>query len=336
MDHGSHRSGRSRFGRGEVTGMSNDSRAAEYSIAAVSKLTGVSCHALRVWERRYGFPVPNRSASGHRRYGRDQVRIIRRLTELAQGGSSIGEVIAEFRHGRLESEVETTAKRQNNDECMVTELVDRLTAGDLVGSDALFKRLSDQIEAEGLLARLIGPSLMEIGDRWFREECDIYQERCVSGFLMHKLATMIEEARKNNVTPTHTAVIGMVQGDRHGGGTLILNVLLEHAGWRVFNLGVDVPVCELGKAVSSLKPDAMGISFVLSRNINKRFYELKTIQGLPIFVGGRSILNYQNLARRYGLIPIVGPISSTLTQWHTLYQEWIHVDLNVNVQEKFL
>ena len=35
-----------------------------YSIAAVSKLTGVSCHALRVWERRYGFPVPQRSPRG--------------------------------------------------------------------------------------------------------------------------------------------------------------------------------------------------------------------------------------------------------------------------------
>src|SRR5271168_4724194 len=35
---------------------------AGYSIAAVSKLAGVSCHALRVWERRYGFPVPERSS----------------------------------------------------------------------------------------------------------------------------------------------------------------------------------------------------------------------------------------------------------------------------------
>ena len=89
--------------------MSDDSRAAEYSIAAVSKLTGVSCHALRVWERRYGLPVPHRSASGHRRYDRDQVRIIRRLSELTQGGRSIGDLIAEIRDGRLELGVEPTA-----------------------------------------------------------------------------------------------------------------------------------------------------------------------------------------------------------------------------------
>ena len=36
--------------------------------------------------------------------------------------------IAEFRDGRLEFEVETIATPQNNDEGMVTELVDRLRA----------------------------------------------------------------------------------------------------------------------------------------------------------------------------------------------------------------
>src|SRR3954454_12646166 len=40
--------------------MSTPPEDAVYSIAAVSKLTGASCHALRVWERRYGFPVPHR------------------------------------------------------------------------------------------------------------------------------------------------------------------------------------------------------------------------------------------------------------------------------------
>ncbi len=316
--------------------MSNASGDAEYSIAAVSKLTGVSCHALRVWERRYGFPVPDRSPSGHRRYGRDQVRMIRRLAELAHGGRSIGELIAEFRDGRLVREVETVAECRDNDEGIVTELVDRLTAGDLAGSDALFDRLGEQMETEGLLSRIVGPSLTEVGDRWFRRECEIYQERWVSGFFRNKLRMMIEEARKDNVTPTHTAIIGMVQGDRHSGGILILNVLLERSGWRVFNLGVDVPVCEFRKAVSSVGPDAMGLSFVLSRNINKRFRELAQIRGLPIFVGGRSILNYRNLARRHGLIPTPGPVSSAMAQWRTLYNEWVHMNDGTFIRRNFV
>src|SRR3954471_20897186 len=81
--------------------MSDPSAGSDYPIAAVSKLTGVSCHALRVWERRYGFPVPRRSASGHRRYGLDQVQLLRRLSELSQSGRSISELIAEVLAGRL-------------------------------------------------------------------------------------------------------------------------------------------------------------------------------------------------------------------------------------------
>ena len=45
---------------------------------------------------------------------------------------------------------------------------------------------------------------------------------------------------------------------------------------------------------------------MLSRNIQKRFLELSKIRDVPVFVGGRSILNYRGLARRYGLIPLVG------------------------------
>src|SRR5262245_673443 len=50
---------------GRTRDMSGPIGRPEYTIAAVSKLTGVSCHTLRVWERRYGFPEPHRSASGH-------------------------------------------------------------------------------------------------------------------------------------------------------------------------------------------------------------------------------------------------------------------------------
>jgi len=211
-------------------------------------------------------------------------------------------------------------------------LVDRLIAGDVVGSDDLFRRLSEQLETVGLLSRIIGPSLTEVGDRWFRQECEIYQERCVSGFFRHKLEIMIEDARRKNVDPTYRAILGMVQGDRHIGGVLILNVLLERSGWRVFNMGVDLPVCEFQKAVRSLNPNALGLSFVLSRNINKRFQELGQIRGLPIFVGGRSILNYQKLARRYGLIPTPGPITSALERWHTLYEEWVRSNASPKVR----
>ena len=85
--------------------MSRTTKSVAYSIAAVSKLTGVSCHALRVWERRYGFPIPERSASGHRRYGHQQVSVLRVLAKLTRGGRPIGELIGEYQAGRLDLRV---------------------------------------------------------------------------------------------------------------------------------------------------------------------------------------------------------------------------------------
>ena len=38
------------------------------SIAAVERDTGLSKDTLRVWERRYGFPTPDRDGFGERAY----------------------------------------------------------------------------------------------------------------------------------------------------------------------------------------------------------------------------------------------------------------------------
>ena len=38
------------------------------SISALSQATGVPVETLRTWERRYGFPIPQRTSAGHRVY----------------------------------------------------------------------------------------------------------------------------------------------------------------------------------------------------------------------------------------------------------------------------
>jgi MerR family transcriptional regulator, light-induced transcriptional regulator len=295
---------------------------AEYSIAAVSKLTGVSCHALRVWERRYGFPVPHRTASGHRRYSREQVQLLRRISDLSQSGHPIGDLIAGVREGRLEGESFPSPVVPARVDLRAAELVDRLLQGDLAGGEVCFQRLAETYDATELVTRVLEPAFVDMGERWFRRECEVFQERIASGFLRSKLEILINEARRSNNKPARTIVIGTVQGDRHAGGALMLNLFLEHAGWRVLNLGVDLPVREYQKAVAVWKPDAMALSFVLSRNINKRFQELSQIRSLPVFVGGRSILNYQGLARRYGLIPIAGPMASAINLFFGEYEIW--------------
>lgn len=299
---------------------------AEYPIAAVSKLTGVSCHALRVWERRYGFPLPRRSPSGHRRYGHDQVVILRRVSELSRTGRSIGDLIVEAREGSLNFEADSgpvaSDEWDDGGGREVAEFIERILDGDLARGEACFTRLAGSLGEPELVGRVIAPALIETGERWFRQQCTIYQERFVSGFLRRKLDAMIEAARMANVEPRKTVVLGTVQGDRHEGGLLMSHLLLERKRWRVVSLGVDVPVSEIAGAVEHFRPDALALSFVLSRNINKRFQELREIRGVPIFVGGRSILNYQRLARRHGLIPVAGAVTTAIERMITEFGAW--------------
>ena len=64
----------------------------EYGIGAVTKLTGLTDHAIRVWERRYGAVVARRAANGRRIYGPADVEKLRLLKSLTDRGVSIGQI----------------------------------------------------------------------------------------------------------------------------------------------------------------------------------------------------------------------------------------------------
>jgi DICT domain-containing protein len=59
------------------------------SISEVAARTGVAPGTLRMWEQRYGFPVPERTPSGYRRYDGAIVTRVRRVVELRGRGLSM-------------------------------------------------------------------------------------------------------------------------------------------------------------------------------------------------------------------------------------------------------
>lgn len=55
-------------------------------IGEVVQRTGIAEATLRMWERRYGFPAPERLASGHRRYSQREVELIRAVAAKRAAG----------------------------------------------------------------------------------------------------------------------------------------------------------------------------------------------------------------------------------------------------------
>ena len=61
-----------------------------FNIAAVERDTGLSKDVLRMWERRYGFPVPDRDGNGERSYPAEQVERLRLIKRLMDAGHRPG------------------------------------------------------------------------------------------------------------------------------------------------------------------------------------------------------------------------------------------------------
>src|SRR6187402_3479266 len=64
-----------------------------FTIGAAERETGLSKDVLRVWERRYGFPLPSRDAHGERVYSAPDVARLRTIKRLMDAGARPGKVI---------------------------------------------------------------------------------------------------------------------------------------------------------------------------------------------------------------------------------------------------
>ena len=61
----------------------------EYNIQAAAKLTGLTDHVLRAWEKRYKIIEPKRNKAGHRVYLEEDIYKLKLLNKLCQEGQSI-------------------------------------------------------------------------------------------------------------------------------------------------------------------------------------------------------------------------------------------------------
>jgi DICT domain-containing protein len=76
----------------------------ELTIREVARQTGVPEGTLRMWESRYGFPVPERLPSGHRRYSGDDVQRVRQVQRDREAGMSMPAAIERARQIASEPE----------------------------------------------------------------------------------------------------------------------------------------------------------------------------------------------------------------------------------------
>ncbi len=92
--------------------MSGEHNGSGFTIREISARSGVSEGALRMWETRYGFPNPDRLASGHRRYSELELERVRAVVRARDEGLSLPRAIEHARTlaGRVRPSVFSTLR----------------------------------------------------------------------------------------------------------------------------------------------------------------------------------------------------------------------------------
>lgn len=67
------------------------------AIKDVAEQTGIAAGTIRMWEQRYGFPEPARTASGYRKYSEEDVDTLRRVLAYKHRGLSVPAAIERAR-----------------------------------------------------------------------------------------------------------------------------------------------------------------------------------------------------------------------------------------------
>lgn len=268
------------------------------SIGALSRATGIPVQTLRTWERRYGAPVPERKASGHRLYAIGEIERLRAISALLAAGHRAADVLprtdaerAELRAVAGHPEGGASALRvgpagEPLDFSPVLQAVRRFDRAAIVAwLHAQWSRLGPLL----FLQELAGPFLQRIGEQWSDGELEIRHEHFATACLTDVLREVREPFDRQAKGPR--VVAALLSGDRHEGGLLMAGVLLAVRGFRVVYLGVDTPAAEVVGAAKEANVAAVVVS--VSRSVsaaNARRALVALRRALPrrvaIWIGG--------------------------------------------------
>ncbi|HET9781763.1 MAG TPA: MerR family transcriptional regulator [Candidatus Dormibacteraeota bacterium] len=144
-----------------------------YSIGEVAALLGVSPHAIRAWERRYGILSPERGVNRHRRYSAEDIEFLRDVKRTADINGTSLRLALEIVNGSVElaggaSPTPQPAVAETQDTQATTQSDVWRTLGDTV--PFLIMLLDSEgviVEANVAVARLLGVVRQRIAGRKF-------------------------------------------------------------------------------------------------------------------------------------------------------------------------
>lgn len=262
----------------------------KYTVNEVEERTQVPASTLRQWERRYGFPMPERSSSGYRLYSEHDLQQIQAMKRHIEDG------VPASRAAELVKRVGITPTGPRPVSELLKELTESLVALDDVRADQILSEAHALHPVETVLVDLLQATMVEIGQRWHDGDLSITVEHFATAYVQGRLRALFNLSP--NIRSAKSVVVACAPEDRHELGALTLAVFLRRAGFRVYYVGADTPVADLLEMTQRIKPDAVMVSASVLKAIRalheqkEHFAQMKTV----LVFGGQAFAAQPDLA----------------------------------------
>jgi len=267
-----------------------------FNIAAVERDTGLSKDVLRMWERRYGFPVPERDANGERLYPADQLERLRLIKRLMDLGHRPGKLMG-LNPGELATlaprrarEASTETPDSNTDE--LAALLALVRQHDAAGfRQAMQQRLARQ-GLQRFVQDTVAPLTRQVGEAWEDGSFQIFEEHLFTELTKRLLRQAVAALPGGTLRPR--ILLTSLPEEQHVLGLLMAEALFALEGAECIPLGTQMPLLEIARAVEAHQADIVALSFSEAfpqRQIPSLLLQLRQLlpAGTGLWAGGAGI-----------------------------------------------
>jgi len=260
-----------------------------YSVAQVEALTGIKAHTLRIWERRYDFLDPMRTATNIRYYSDEQLKQLLNFGILVRNGyrvSKLNKMTDEQVYEEVTKVLADPASGASDEMKGLTLSMLEMNEEDF---DNIFER---QVIRKGFLRTItesIYPFLQYVGVLWTTNKAMVAQEHYISNLIRQKIIAAIERLSIPS-KDSPAIVLFLLEGEEHEIGLLLASFMAKEMGWNVYYLGQGVPVVNIKKVIDIAEPDLMMTMFVTPKvnKVNGFINNILEGNNVPFLVSGSA------------------------------------------------
>jgi MerR family transcriptional regulator, light-induced transcriptional regulator len=240
-----------------------------YNLKVVLKETGLAADTLRAWERRYGLPLPQRTAGGHRLYSQRDIETIKWLMKRQEEGLSISRAV-DLWNEQLTSGTDPLADNflpsrvpastlpipyqpETNLDAIREAWVAACMDFNESRAEQTLNQAFSMFPVEAVCLEVLQNGMSEIGNRWYTNRASVQQEHFASALAMRRLDALLGASPAP--TRNQTLIVGCPAEEWHTFTPLLLALLLRRRGLSVIYLGANVPAEQFANTVQDVKAD---------------------------------------------------------------------------------